>query len=486
MKKTIKKRIISLLLVLTMVVSGFIMPVSEAKAAESATITIVHTNDTHGRVNASDTEWGFAKIAAKVQQIKRDNSNTLLLDAGDTLHGMPVVNLNQGENAVRILNETGYDAMALGNHDFNYGAKRVQELSAQAKFSMLAANVYNQDGTNAFTPYIIKEKAGVRIAIFGLSTPETVFRSHPDNTKGLRFEDPCKTAKKMVEELKGKADIIIALTHLGVEGDYTSTKLAKQVDGIDVIIDGHSHVQMKQGYIPNYVNGTLIAQTGKYGNMLGVIQLKVSNGTVTEKSASLLPVDQTVQEEPQVKSLIEKLQEANKKILATVIGKTDVLLDGEREHVRVQETNLGNLAADAMRVITGSDIALENGGGIRASIQPGDITKNHMATVFPFGNTVMVKEVTGEAVKKALEQSVSGYPEAMGGFFQVSGIKVQFDPMQEAGSRIVSIAVNGKLLNPKKIYKVALNDFNAAGGDGYTMFTDCKLICNYGTLDEIF
>ncbi|MDF2617211.1 MAG: nucleotidase, partial [Sedimentibacter sp.] len=235
-----KRKVLSLVLICLMILSSF----SFAFAADTTTtITIFHTNDTHARLLSNDTNIGFAKIATLIKEARLANPNTLLLDAGDTLHGMPIVNISKGENAVKVLEATGYDYMTLGNHDFNYGQERLLELKDMSSVGMLSANILDKDGKALFTPYVIKEIDGLKVGIFGLSTPETAYKTSPANVEGLTFANPVETAEKIVNEIKDQTDVIIGIVHLGLDGgsEFTSERVATEVDGIDVLIDGHSH-----------------------------------------------------------------------------------------------------------------------------------------------------------------------------------------------------------------------------------------------------
>ncbi|MFW5630344.1 MAG: 5'-nucleotidase C-terminal domain-containing protein [Acetivibrio ethanolgignens] len=487
MNKKLTKQLLSLVLAMAMVFSGLMIPAKAEAASATTKISIIHTNDTHGRLLDSDergASWGFAKIATLVKETKAANPNTLVLDAGDAFQGMPIINISKGKGLIPILEAVGYDAMTMGNHEFDFGLAALQDLEkSMTKIPMVTANIYKTTGGRAFVPYTIKTVGGVKVGIFGLTTPETTYKSHPDNTKGLTFMDPVKSAKSIVKELEAQVDIIICLSHLGTEGEDTSFKVAENVKGIDLIIDGHSHTELPFGVIE--VNGTMIAQTGEYTKNVGMVELEIADKKIVKKSAVLLADNENVKEDEAVKTLIEKLKKENEPLFAQVVGETAVELDGVRENVRTKETNLGNLSTDALRVMTGADCAVQNGGGIRASIKAGNITKLDMATVFPFGNTVEVREMTGEAILKALEHSVSVYPDANGGFLQVSGITFKFNPEKEAGSRVVSVKINGKDLSLTKKYTVAMNNFTAAGGDGYEMFVGTKKVAELGTLEEV-
>ncbi len=480
-----KKRVTSLVLAALLILSSFSF--AFAQDAETTKITIIHTNDTHARLEGTATEIGFAKIATLIKEAKEANPNTLVLDAGDTLHGMPIVNISKGENAVKVLQAAGYDYMTVGNHDFNYGKERLLELRDMSEVGMICANVLNEKGESIFTPYVIKEIGGVKIGIFGLATPETTYKTSPSNVVGLTFEDPVKVSKKIVAELKDKTDVIIALAHLGLDESsvITSKALAENVKDIDVIIDGHSHTKLETGLM---VNGVLIAQTGNYDNNLGYVNIEVQGGNIVSKAAELLTAANAANTvpDPEITETINKLKEANKSVFDKVVAKTDIYLDGVRENVRTKETNLGNLSADAVRAASGADVGFVNGGNIRIAINPGDITFGMIAELFPFGNTVQVKKITGEDLLAVLEHSVSGYPAAQGGFLHVSGMEFTFDPAQPAGSRVTEAKVGGAALGKAAEYTVAINDFLGIGGDGFTMLAKYPIYAEFGTYEEIF
>lgn len=481
-----KKKILSLTLALTMIMGNATGAFAATDAGKSTKITIFHTNDTHGRVLADDGGFGFGKIASIVKREKSGNKNTLLIDAGDTLHGKPIINISKGENAVKILDAAGYDYMTIGNHDFNYGNERLLELTEMASnFKVLDANIL-KDGKDILQDYDIIDMDGVKVGIFGLSTPETAYKTNPANIQGVEFTDPIEVSKKIVEELDPKTDVIIAIAHVGLDESsvVTSKQIAENVEGIDVIIDGHSHTVLDEGLM---VNNTLIAQTGEYDKNLGAVEIEVKNGKVENKSAKLLKSEdyKDVEEDEKVKEVIENIQKENDTIFSQVVASTDVKLDGERENVRKRETNLGNLTADAIKNAANSDIAFINGGSLRTSIEPGEITKGKLAELFPFGNIVQIIKLTGQEVVNALEVSVGGYPEAQGGFLQVSGVTFSFDSSKEKGNRVFDVKVNGNNIDLNKEYSVAINDFLSQGGDGYDMFKK-TVIGELGTFEEIF
>lgn len=510
------KQMLSVSLSAAMIFSmvGFSKPAfGEEKKSADVVLTVVHTNDTHSRIEEGKAEIGFAEMAAQVDKMRKDNKNLILLDAGDTFHGLPVATVVKGDSIAKAMNVMGYDAMTAGNHDFNYGYDRLKEIEKTLKFPILSANVKTKDKKDAFKPYMIKEVKGIKVGIFGLSTPETATKTNPKNVEGVTFENPIETSKKMVQELKKEnVDMIIALGHIGLDenSEFTSKKIIEAVDGIDLFIDGHSHTLLKDGMV---VKNTLIAQTGNYGQNLGVVEIGFKDKKIVDKKASLItkndvkpavvppadndkkPEKDQIKAEPAGKMYLEpnkavlesikKSKDEMKSVTGQVIGKTTVELEGKRENVRSRETNLGNLLADAMKEETKADLAITNGGGIRDSIDVGDITKEEVLKVLPFGSYIITKEVKGEDLVKVLEHATDAYPNVEGKFPQVSGITFKIDMSKEKGSRVTDIMVNGQKLDLNKMYVVATSDFIANGGDGYPVFKTAKLLNEFGGQDEV-
>lgn len=488
------KKLLSLVMVLSLVLSFSTVVMAEDATTTDATpvaiselsteFTIYHINDTHARVESgSYAGMGLDKVASLVEAARAEGDNVLFLDAGDTFHGQTIATISQGESIVDIYNAMGVDAMAAGNHDFNYGQDRLVELSGMANFPVLGANVLKADGTPLLEEYTIKEFDGVKVGIFGLSTPETTYKTHPKNVVGLIFEDPAVTAQRMVDTLEPMVDVIICLGHIGIEGDYTSETIIKAVDGIDIFVDGHSHSALEMG---TKVNDTLIVQSGEYDKNLGMVDITYNNGEITA-TASLFTKEMAETTTPSavVLEVIEAVKAENEIITSVIVGKTDVKLDGERADVRTGQTNLGNLIAESMLDTTGADVAITNGGGIRASIEVGDISQGDAITVLPFGNYVMTIEVTGADIKSVLEVGVSDYPEAKGAFPHIAGMTFKIDTSKEAGSRVWDLKIAGKDVVDTMTYVVATNDFLAAGGDDYTAFEDKKIVNEYSQLDEV-
>ncbi|AJS60070.1 5'-nucleotidase C-terminal domain-containing protein [Paenibacillus sp. IHBB 10380] len=449
-------------------------------------ITILHTNDMHARAVEASPALGFAKLAGIIDSYRSKNPNTLLLDAGDAVHGTTFATLVEGESVATVMKEMGYQAMVPGNHEFNYGYQRLVELSKIMGFPVLSANIKKKDGSRLFDPYLIKEVDGVKVGIIALTTPETAYKTNPKNVEGLKFTDPSAEAKVFVDELRDKVDVIVVIGHLGQDESSTDTsfKVVKEVPGIDVFIDGHSHTVLENGLLSD--NNTLIASTGEYTEHLGVVDLWVDSGKVTKKTATLIDEKEAVNVKPNAKiaTLVDSILAKQEPLLKEEVGTTPVKLEGTREKVRASETNLGDLITDAMRDISSSDVAITNGGGIRTSIDAGTITKGGVITVLPFGNQIVTLNVSGADLKAALENGVSDYPEPKGAFPQVSGLSFQIDPSQPQGSRVHSVMVGSKALVLTATYSLATNDFMSVGGDEYTMFSKYTQAGMYGSLDE--
>ncbi len=453
--------------------------------ALTETITIVHTNDTHGRILADDENGvlGWERVATIVEQTRNQNPNTLVLDAGDALHGTNEAQFFNGASVVNAMNSVGVDVMVPGNHDFNYGQDHLLALEQDAAFEIVSANVIKVTESEGeeflLQPYVIREVAGLKIAIFGLSSVDTPTLTHPKNVVGLTFADPALTAQALVADLP-EVDCVVALTHLGYDEDK---KLAAEVPGIDMIIGGHSHTE---ALIAEKVNNTYIAQTGEWTKHVGRENLIFYKGQLVDVISTPVDFDSTIATSPRTGKLAGAVSERVQAEMQAVIGKAVTALDGERANVRAKETNLGNLIADVMRESTDADVAMTNGGGIRASIPVGDINVNAIKTVLPFGNTLATIKLTGAQLVSVLEHSVRLYPETNGGFMQVSGLTFSFDPSKPAGERVVEVKVNGILLDSNKVYTVATNDFTAAGGDGFTAFAEGTDLVNTGiSLDVV-
>lgn len=466
--KRIKVAVTLLLVLMAICAFSFSAPAAEDDAIK---LTIIHTNDLHGRTAAQPY------IAQMAKDLQASGENVLIFNAGDTLHGQTPANLSKGEAMVGIMNAVGYSAMTPGNHDFNFGVERLQELAAEMDFPLLAANVKDANGVNLFEAYAVIELNGLTVGVFGLATPETTTKSDPRIVAGLTFANPAETAADMVKALQeADCDIIIALTHLGDDKatkDNNKSDAVAAVPGIDLIIDGHSHTLLENGKM---IGDTLVAQTGEFGQNIGVVELTLAEGAVS-KTARLVAVpgaeeESTLIPDQAVLAQIAAEEAKIEPITAAVVGKTPVLLQGERAIVRTSETNLTNLITDSMRHATGADIAFLTGGNIRASIEAGDITMGQVLTTLPFANLLVTVELKGSDIMTVLEHGVSYYPEAAGAHIQVSGLSFSFDAAAQPGQRVGAVTMaDGSTLALEQVYTVATIEFIAVGGDGYEMLT---------------
>ena len=452
---------------------------------------ILHTNDVHGAVN------GYACIAALKADYEAKGAEVILVDAGDFSQGTTYVSVTKGADAVTMMNAAGYDVVTLGNHEFDYGYAQLKENMSKAKFKVVCADVFNENGTPIFDAnYTYTTKSGVKVGFFGMETPETQTKANPALIKGLTFATGdafTKAAADQVAALKD-ADVVICLAHLGIDAEsapYRSTDLYAAVKGIDFIIDGHSHTVMTKGE-----NGEPIQSTGTAFANIGVIV--IDNATKKIESNSLFEVKEDTAKDETVSAAAKTIVDRVDAEYDVVFAKSEVTLNGAKapNGNRDSETNNGDLITDAMiwKVMQNKEgltvdadhvVAITNGGGIRAAIKPGDVTKKDINTVLPFGNTVAVIYVTGAELLEALEASTYSLP--IGGFPQVAGINftlstaVAYDANAETYpastyygpksiNRVVINSINGKEFKADDTYAVVTNNFVADGGDTYYAF----------------
>lgn len=476
------KRAITLLTALTILLLFAIPAFAAETAAEPIQVTVFHTNDVHARVDTS-AGMGYAMAAGYVNAERGAGKDVLLLDAGDTFHGMPFATVVRGESIVDIVNAMGYDAMCPGNHDYNYGMDRLFELKDMLSFPMLCANLVDADGKPAMQPYTIKEfEDGTRVGIIGADNPEIAITLRPSTFDMYHLSDGVEAVKAAVAELKDQTDAIIVLCHWGTSGVENPSDALAKIEGVDLVVDGHAHDAFETGYRPE--GGCPIVSTGEYLENLGKVTLTIEDHKVTNVDSTLIPAP-TVYQDAGILDAIKAVQSEQDAVLSEVIGSTPVNLDGERADVRTKETNLSNILCDAMLKTTGADVALTNGGGIRASIPAGEITKKAVVTMLPFGNLVVTRTVTGAQLRQAIEHGIRLYPDQNGGFPQVGGCAYVFDPAKEPGSRVTELTVGGQPVDDQKEYTLATNDFMADGGDGYDMLAADQMPTYYGGLDEV-
>jgi 2',3'-cyclic-nucleotide 2'-phosphodiesterase (5'-nucleotidase family) len=456
-------------------------------------LTVMHTNDTHAHLDS------VAKRISAINQVRAENPNTLLLDAGDVFSGTLYFNEFQGLADLEFMNLAGYDAMTFGNHEFDKGTATLANFVKGAEFPFISANVNFENDENISMlannevsaeandgevyKGIVKEVNGEKIGIFGLTTAETADISSPG--EGVEFTDYINEAKAAVEAFeKQGVNKIIALTHIGLKdgGGDNDLTLAEEVGGIDVIVGGHTHVKLTEPVLVEAgKEPTVIVQANEYGKFLGTLDVKFNkNGRVIEYAGELLDMKNFNDDQAALQILNEKYKPAVDEMKNTVIGTTAVDLIGGNPAARTVETNLGNLITDGMlakakTINPNTVIAVQNGGGIRTSVNAGDITMAEVLEVMPFGNSLGIMQLTGAEIKEALEHSVKDAPTAFGGFLQVSGLKFTYDSSLPAGQRVHSVevkedGVNYVSLDLTKTYAVATNTFTAKGGDGYDVF----------------
>ena len=487
-------------------------------------LVLVHTNDVHGRIveekgrDKNTSVVGDAKLATVIEneRAKKDQT-TVVVDAGDAFQGLPISNSTKGEARAEILNKMNYDAMAVGNHEFDFGLDEAKKYKQILKFPLLSSNTY-VNGARLFeaSTIIDKDKSvkGDEVVVIGVTTPETATKTHPKNVQGVTFKDPIPEVLNVVKEIQAKAKATgddyktyVVLAHLGVDtttpNEWRGSTLADELSKSPllkgkrvVVIDGHSHTVESKTYGDNVTYN----QTGSYLNNIGKVTLKPNSLLGTP---SLIKASETTNVTPnaEVKKLVDQIKEKYDAENAVVVVKNSpVELSGTRENVRVRETNLGNVVADSLYEYgqTGfknkADIAVTNGGGLRETIaKDKPITRGSVIAVLPFGNTISQISVTGKDVLAMFEKSLgsilqvdkagktvldeNGQPllEPSGGFLHVSGAKVYYDTNLPSGKRVLRVEVKNHdtgaydKLDLNKTYYLTTNDFLAAGGDGYTM-----------------
>lgn len=472
-------------------------------------VVIVHTNDVHGSIDT------YAKAAALVDEYEARGADVLLVDDGDFSQGSVYVNGSAGANAITLMNAAGYDVATLGNHEFDYGWENIAKLDEAADFPIIS-NV-KRNGEYMLPQTVVLTAGDFKVGFFGLETPETATKAHPAKIQGVTFmsgEELYKYAADQVAALTEQdVDYIVCLGHLGISGNYTSIDLLQNVEGIDLFIDGHSENTIAEIAATagvgqdNKVGDTVVTSAGSKGDHIGAVILNGDEITISDVvTADYTETDATVA------AAAEAIKTPIDSEMNEVFAKTEVTLNGERAPGnRTEETNLGDLIADAFRWYAleqgdlGVDedhvVAVTNGGGIRATVEAGDITMKDINTVLPFGNTVAYITVKGSVLLEALEASTYSTPEELGAFPQVAGIEFTVDTTKEydAGdlypgstyyapasiNRVTIDSINGKAFDPDATYVVVSNDFTAAGGDTYYAFSVSESVDTGAAMDTV-
>lgn len=510
------RKILSCLLALALLLSGLTAFAEETAAKD---VVVLYTNDVHCGI---DENIGYAGLAAYKKAFAKAGYDVLLVDNGDAIQGGPVGTLSKGEYIIDIMNEVGYDVATIGNHEFDYGMDQFMALREKAKFPYVSANFTDLEGKPILDPFVIKEAGGRKIAFVGASTPETFTKSTPtyfQNEKGEYIYDFCEgedgkrlyaAVQKAVDDAReAGAEYVVVLAHLGIDGSsvpYTSSDLIVNTNGIDAVLDGHSHSTIEQEVVKNKDGEeVLLSSTGTKLAAVGALTI-AADGTLSTRlhTESIFQDDETT-------AFVEGIKAQYGETLAKVVASSQVDLivndltavDSEGKPIRIirsQETNLGDLCADAYRLVSGADIGVVNGGGIRAAIPAGDITFEQIISVHPFGNALCVVEATGQQILDALEKSVSKLPDENGGFWQVSGLTFTVDMsvpstvvVDDKGNfvevsgerRVKDVKVGGEDLDPAKTYTLASHNYMLkSGGDGFNMFINDKLLQDEVMLDN--
>jgi 2',3'-cyclic-nucleotide 2'-phosphodiesterase (5'-nucleotidase family) len=463
--------------------------VSCSKSEQLNSLVILHTNDTHASLD------DIGRRATLVAQIREESGrdNVLLLDAGDVFTGSLYFNTSHGLADLWFMEYMGYDAMTVGNHEFDKGSQMLADFIDEADFPVMCANFdfSNESTLNGKLPaWTIVEKDGQKYGIIGATSEDTNELSSP--SRNIIINDASTAVSKAVQELEQEGiNKIIVLSHLGWTADL---ELAAEVADIDIIVGGHSHTVPEEypTVIEQSGHPVLGVQAGSHGEYLGELNVQFDKKGIVRNwdNSRLIPIDDSISVDAVCQEKLNEFSQPIEALMNIQVGSTLVDLDGEAAHVRGQETNLGNLVADAMLDQAGSKgatLAVINGGAIRASIPAGDISFGHIFEVRPFGNYLVVIEISGQQIQEALENGVSQVEKTAGRFPQVAGLRYCWDPQAAPGSRIVSIDVledgDYQPLDPAALYKVATVDFLVSGGDGYTAFTAYSNLYNTGLMD---
>ena len=507
-KRRLPAWMLAVLMVLLLSVTAFAAYPAKTGMPEgdyTGTTVILHTNDVHGKID------GYAKLAALRDRFRQQGAEVILVDAGDFLQGDPYVNSDKGQSAIAMMNAVGYDLAVVGNHEFDYGVIRLEECLAMGTFQLLCANVLRNGETLLEPRCVYTTESGLRLGFFGLNTPETQTKANPKLTKGLTFladETMARCAGEQVEALRQEgADLVIALTHLGVSGEAApwnrSLDISRNVEGIDFFLDGHSHTVMTEGE-----DGEPIQSTGTRFQYIGAVV--IDNATAQIKDHFLIPTEE-LPADPAVEAAAREIMDRVNQEMNQPMAYSEVELDGSRELNRTRETNSGDLYADALRwcVLNSIEslevepdhlIGLINGGAIRETIHVGEVTKKDVQTVHPFGDEICVTYVTGGQLLEILEASTFSTPDMVGGYPQTSGIRFTIDLTKEYDrgelypnstyyaprsiNRVSIQSVNGRPFSVEDTYALAVGDFLLEGGDTYALLRGNACVKTGVIIDE--
>ena len=511
------KKLLAVLLVVSMLMTGLAFAETAETEVEHQPVVVLYTNDVHCGI---EDAIGYAGLAAYEKAYEKLGYEVILVDNGDAIQGGPIGTLSKGEYIIDIMNAVGYDIATIGNHEFDYGMDVFMSLREKAEFPYISANFCDLEGNTILDPYVIKELGGWKVAFVGASTPETFTKSTPtyfQDGEGNYIYDFCQgedgaklyaAVQKAVDDARAEgAEIVIVMSHLGTDGSsvpYTSSDLIVNTTGINAVLDGHSHSEWEMELVQNAAGeDVILSSTGTKLNNVGSLIINVGDDQ-TPVLTSALHSESLFQDE-EAEAYIATVKAQYEETLNQVVATTAVDLTtkdpatGERA-VRNSETNLGDLCADAYRIVLGADIAFVNGGGVRADIPAGDITYGQILSVHPFGNMACLIEVSGQQVLDALEMASRDVPNECGGFLHVSGLSYEINVgvetsvvLDDKGSfvevagerRVQNVLVDGQPIDPEATYTLASHNYMLkSGGDGMSMFQGSAILQDEVLIDN--
>lgn len=509
----------------TLIIMLALVLVGRSFAPERVQITILGTTDLHGHINPIDyytnkpDNTGLAKVATMIKRIRKEQPNLLLIDSGDTIQGSPLESFHGRKNnappdpMMLVMNSLNYDSMTVGNHEYNFGLKVLEKARSEAKFPWLSANTYDIAGKQThYKPYIVKEVAGVKIGVLGLTTPGIPNWDNPPNYAGLEFHEPLAEARKWVPILRDqeKVDVVVIAMHMGLEEDLRTGEMtpgqvlheneaiaiAKEVPGVDVIFMGHTHRDVPSVYI----NGVLLTQANHWGRHLARADLYLQkSGTgwrMYAKSARTMPSDDRVEPDPEVMKIAEPYDRETQTWLSRVIGESTADLDAR--DARFRDTAILDLVQKVQMDAGKADVSMVASFNPEARIAKGPVTVRDIAGLYVYENTLVVLEVTGQQLKDALEHSAKYFKEYVPGkpasdlvdekipaynFDIAEGVTYDLDISKPFGQRIQNLRFHGQPLSLTRKLRLATNNYRVNGGGGYDMYKNAPVV--YRSSEEI-